>query len=125
MLPEILKDKSADEFDVSNLWEDYGLSKNDNRFKDLKIAPCGLVTKETCRDFKEKVERSHESILGETFQEIDDETLIETISMLLIGLGGELFEFDDDEMSFYVNKLPICLTHFTRELLNNYFILTR
>lgn len=121
MLPEILKDKSHDEFDMSNLWEDFGLSKNDNRFKDLKIAPCGLVTKETCKEFKEKVERSHESIIGETFQEVDDETIIESISMLLMGLGGELFEFDDNQMSFDVNKLPICLPNFTRNFPRLYF----
>jgi len=116
MLSEILKEKGVDEFDVSNLWEDYGLSKNDNRFKDLKIAPCGLVTKEKCKDFKEKVEKSHESTIRETFQEIDDESIIEAISMLLMGLEGELFEFDENQMSFYVNKLPICLANFTSNL---------
>ncbi len=117
MLKEILKQKDSNEFDVANLWEDYGLSQNDNRFKDLAIAPCGLVTKETCQEFKKKVEKARESIIGENFQEIEDETLIEAISLLLMGLVGELFEFDDSSISFYMIKLPICLPNFTRNFI--------
>lgn len=111
---EILKEKGPDELDVSNLWEDYGLSKNDNRFKDLRVAPCGLVTKETCKEFKARVEKAHESLIGDTYQEIEDETLVEAVTMLLMGLAGELFKFDEQDMSFYINKMPICLANFTR-----------
>ncbi len=114
MLPEILKEKGPEQFDVSNLWEDYGLSKNDNRFKDLNIAPCGLITKEKCRDFKLRVEKAHENIIGDTYQEVDDEALIESISMLLMGLEGDLFMFDNQQLAFYSKKLPISLAHFTR-----------
>ena len=117
MLPEILKEKGPEQFDVSNLWEDYGLSKNDNRFKDLNIAPCGLITKEKCRDFKVRVEKAHENIIGDTYQEVDDEALIESISMLLMGLEGDLFMFDNQQLAFYSKKLPISLAHFTRNLL--------
>ncbi|RZK01713.1 MAG: hypothetical protein EOO43_24000 [Flavobacterium sp.] len=114
MLSEILKEKDTEQFDVSNYWEDYGLSKNDNRFKDLTIAPCGLITKEKCREFKQKVEKAHENIIGDTYQEVDDEALIESLSMLLMGLEGDLFGFDEKNISFYSKKLPICLTYFTR-----------
>ena len=116
MLSEIIKEKGPEQYDVSNLWEDYGLSKNDNRFKDLNIAPCGLITKDSCREFKLKVEKAHENIIGDSYQEVDDEALIESISMLLMGLEGDLFGFDQKNISFYSKKLPICLTYFTRNL---------
>lgn len=115
LIGEILKSKESHELDVSNLWEDYGLSKNDNRFKDLKIASCGLITKEKCKEFKNKVEKSSETRIGKTYQEIGDNILIETISILLAGLGSELFKFDLQQRAFYINKLPICLTNFTRK----------
>ena len=116
MLKEILKEKDPNQFEVSNLWEDYGVSRNDNRFKNLKVAPAGLVTKETCKEFKNKVEKASENLLGKNNQEIADEVLMESLSMALIGLAGELFTFDSQELAFQINNLEICLPNFTRNV---------
>ena len=116
-MDELLKEKRPQEFDTSNLWEDYGLSKNDNRFKNLSIASCGLITKETCAEFRVKAEKFLETLIEGSNQEIADSVLIEAISMLLIGLNGDLFEYDENEMLFYVHKIPICLREFTRNQL--------
>lgn len=122
-------------YEVSNLWEDYGKnylgldyltlikfkgkSRNDNRFKDLNISECGLVTKTTCSLFLDSYDQSRSDLLTPFYETLPESYYIHHIIMALMvrliwfiiginyfekGVSGGLYELDTSRLMFYLPR---------------------
>jgi hypothetical protein len=57
LIDELLTPREYLDYEISNLWEDFGFSRNDNRFKNLKFSPCGVISKMSCHQYNNNFER--------------------------------------------------------------------
>lgn len=101
LILDSILNSTQESFETSNLWEDYGISPNDNRFKNLNIMPCGLISIQNCQDFKSKVDYEFDYFFDQDAEVYGEKFLINQISISLLGLSSKFITVDlDNEINW-------------------------
>ncbi len=111
-MDSLLDGSTQESFETSNLWEDYGVSQNDNRFKNLNVMPCGLISAQNCQDFKNKVDYDFDIFFDQNSEVYDEKFLINQISISLLGLNSKFIVVDAEGE---INWDSIAFDNYTRK----------
>lgn len=112
LLDSLFEKSTNNTLNTSNLWEDFGFSQNDNRFKDLSMIPCGLVSKDKTQSFKKKIDEIFNDEIFHEKIEINEYYLIEQLSISLLGMNSSIASLEEEIISkshSFENYLSIIL----------------
>ncbi|KRX10450.1 hypothetical protein PPERSA_08752 [Pseudocohnilembus persalinus] len=112
-------DKNKDRYIISNLWEDIGVSQNDNRFKSLKLAESGLLNEEKCLQMIKSYNKEEQNLFCLPVVQLQEQNLIQNICYMFLGVDGELFCVNQEEQCFFWRNSNVqhSLKHITAESL--------
>ncbi|KAL4505924.1 hypothetical protein ABPG72_013685 [Tetrahymena utriculariae] len=109
--------KHENEIVSSSLWEDYDIRKSKIHNKNLQISQTAIFTKQSCEELTLQSNKHYSNLLTTDSEVVSEDFILHSVISMLQGIHSDLFQLNQQNYEFYLNRLNITLPHITHESL--------